>query len=105
MRSYPPNAILISHGLLSNAQWNPQWAISLRILEEFHTLRTDSTRNYAIEKYLRPLCEAQGKEYSSSLYNRFRLAYAAYVGILRTVQRRQKSTEVSSEMSRLLGAS
>jgi hypothetical protein len=123
----PINAVLISHSLLSNAQIGPQWAVSLYVLEEFHSLRTGAsfvaqtpslpgtpTRSNShtfigIERYLRPLCEAQGRQYTTSLYNRFRIAYAVFVGIMRYIEKmkdvemeEEKARGVSADIARLL---
>jgi hypothetical protein len=94
-RKQNANEVLLSYGLLSNARVSPCWACSIRLLQEFHLLRIQSRGKYGIPTFLIPLYAKLGRQYSASERNRFRLTYAVFVGILRTIEQQNAAVEDS----------
>jgi hypothetical protein len=87
------NESLVSCGLLSNAPIEPKWAISIYLLEEFHSLRVKHRGRFPLLGFLQPIYDKLGLQLLGPYVNKFRLAYAAYIGILRTIERRQTNSE------------
>ena len=84
------NEVLIGLGLLSNAKCAPSWAISLNLLEEFHTKRLETRGRFSIGSFFVPLYDKLGLSRNNSDSDKFRQAYAVYVGILRRLEEQQK---------------
>lgn len=78
---------LLRHGLVPNAPHRPTYAFSIRALETYRTTHLRSP-HFAIEPFVKVLCDLYGVAYRASLRDVFSTAYDFYLRIREEVDGR-----------------
>ncbi|KAF6742544.1 hypothetical protein DFP72DRAFT_830402 [Ephemerocybe angulata] len=82
-----PVCALIRHGLIPNAPWKPQYAVTIRVLEFYRTTHLRCP-HLAIEPFMKSLCDIYGVSYRTSLRDIFSTCYDVYLRLRDETQNR-----------------
>lgn len=77
---YPVQS-LIAQGLISNSPDQPNWAVSIRTLQQYHQLRRVKP-NVSVQAFVQSMCIAQRRNSTTSLVEKFTEAFDVYLSLV-----------------------